>query len=377
MTALQDRSSATGNSGDALVRFTQVKKSYDGIQYVVKDLNLDVAKGEFLTMLGPSGSGKTTTLMMLGGFERPTLGHILLDGKPVERLPPEKRNIGFVFQNYALFPHMTVAENVAFPLRYRGIKGDAAREKVKRALGRVSLEAMGDRKPAQLSGGQQQRVALARALAPRPHVLLLDEPLSALDAKVRRTLRSEIRKLQQELGITTIMVTHDQEEALTMADHVVVMNEGRIIQQGPPAQIYDRPLTPFVAGFVGSMNFLTAVETGEGRFRFAGHELVVDRSCVMAPLKGNAIIAIRPEDVQIARPGAETAHQSGSNTLEASVEWIEFLGGKCLLTLAPSSSQPLTINAEVPARTVHDLKLSVGSSISLSLPPNAFNVYPA
>jgi iron(III) transport system ATP-binding protein len=208
-------------------------------------------------------------------------------------------------------------------------------------------------------------------------VLLLDEPLSALDAKVRRTLRSEIRKLQQELGITTIMVTHDQEEALTMADHVVVMNEGRIIQQGPPAQIYDRPLTPFVAGFVGSMNFLTAVETGEGRFRCAGHELAVDRSCVMAPLKGNAIIAIRPEDVQIARPGAGTAHRSGSNTLEASVEWIEFLGGKCLLTLAPTSNQPLTINAEVPARTVHDLKLSVGSPISLILPPDAFNVYPA
>ncbi|HTN96475.1 MAG TPA: ATP-binding cassette domain-containing protein, partial [Nordella sp.] len=249
--------------------------------------------------------------------------------------------------------------------------------RVSELLALVGVADQSGKHPHMLSGGQQQRVALARALAPRPHVLLLDEPLSALDAKVRRSLRSEIRKLQQDLGVTTIMVTHDQEEALTMADHIVVMNEGRIIQQGPPAEIYDRPLTPFVAGFVGSMNFLAADKIGEGRFRFAGHELAVDRQGIGAPLKGPAIIAIRPEAVQVSRPPAGAAHRDGLNTLDASVEWIEFLGGKCLLTLAPSSCASLRINAEVPARTIKDLELSVNARISLILPSDAFNVYPA
>jgi iron(III) transport system ATP-binding protein len=358
------------------ISLSNVTKRF-GPTVAVDAVDLEIPPSTLVCFLGPSGCGKTTLLRLVAGLETADGGTMSFRGRSLAGIPERMRNFGMVFQSYSLFPNLTVEDNVAYGLKcHRWGDSDIA-ARVAELLSLVGVADQRGKYPHMLSGGQQQRVALARALAPRPHVLLLDEPLSALDAKVRRTLRSEIRKLQQELGITTIMVTHDQEEALTMADHVVVMNEGRIIQQGPPAQIYNRPLTPFVAGFVGSMNFLTAVETGEGRFRFAGHELVVDRSCVMAPLKGNAIIAIRPEDVQIARPGAETAHQSGSNTLEASVEWIEFLGGKCLLTLAPSSSQPLTINAEVPARTVHDLKLSVGSPISLGLPPDAFNVYPA
>jgi putative spermidine/putrescine transport system ATP-binding protein len=220
---------ATDRSTDALVRFEEVKKSYDGIAFVVKDLNLAVRRGEFLTMLGPSGSGKTTTLMMLGGFERPTLGRILLDDKPVERLPPEKRNIGFVFQNYALFPHMTVAENVAFPLRYRGITGAAAKEKVRQALGRVSLEALGDRRPTQLSGGQQQRVAVARALVGEPKLILADEPTGNLDTAHGEEVMRMLRQLNQE-GSTIVMVTHSPAHA-DFASRVVNMLDGKILQE--------------------------------------------------------------------------------------------------------------------------------------------------
>ena len=219
---------AMDRSVDALVRFEDVKKSYDGIAFVVKDLNLAVRRGEFLTMLGPSGSGKTTTLMMLGGFERPTLGRILLDGKPVERLPPEKRNIGFVFQNYALFPHMTVAENVAFPLRYRGIAGAAAKEKVRQALGRVSLDNLGDRRPAQLSGGQQQRVAIARAIVNEPAIILADEPTGNLDSKSGQEIMDLLIELNTRLGTTVVIVTHDSKIA-EQTQRIVHLQDGVIV----------------------------------------------------------------------------------------------------------------------------------------------------
>jgi putative spermidine/putrescine transport system ATP-binding protein len=344
MTALQDRGSATGNSGDALVRFTQVKKSYDGIQYVVKDLNLDVAKGEFLTMLGPSGSGKTTTLMMLGGFERPTLGHILLDGKPVEKLPPEKRNIGFVFQNYALFPHMTVAENVAFPLRYRGIKGDAAREKVKRALGRVSLEAMGDRKPAQLSGGQQQRVALARALVFEPSLVLMDEPLGALDKQLRERMQLEIKHLQTSLGITMVYVTHDQSEALTMSDRIAVFHDGRIQQLADPKTLYNAPENRFVAGFIGENNTMAC--------SFVGQEAdlavvkMADGSVLKAvgdrPVGADVTLSVRPENIMLA--GDQTPQ--GANLFSGTATDVFFLGDHMRLSVQAFGGQIVT--ARIP-----------------------------
>jgi len=238
------------------VRFIDVQKSFDGRTLVVKNLNLDVAKGEFLTLLGPSGSGKTTTLLMLAGFEAATHGEITLSGRPINRVPPHKRGIGMVFQNYALFPHMTVNENLAFPLQVRR-KGRAETEaRVKRVLEMVELPQMGNRRPAQLSGGQQQRVAVARALVFDPELVLMDEPLGALDKQLREQMQSELKALQQQVGITFVFVTHDQGEALSMADRVAIFNQGRIVQVGTPEDVYERPQNRFVADFVGSSNLL-------------------------------------------------------------------------------------------------------------------------
>ncbi|WP_119390150.1 ABC transporter ATP-binding protein [Taklimakanibacter lacteus] len=343
----------------------------------VDSVELDVPASTLICFLGPSGCGKTTLLRLIAGLETADSGSLLFRGKSLAGVPERERNFGMVFQSYSLFPNLTVEENVAYGPRCRRWPAADIDARVRELLAMVDVENQRSKYPHMLSGGQQQRVALARALAPKPHVLLLDEPLSALDAKVRRTLRSEIRRLQQSLGITSIMVTHDQEEALTMADQIVVMNEGRIVQEGPPAEIYSRPATPFVAGFVGSMNFLDVAIIGENRFNFVGHELTIDRSGIRTPLRGKAVIAIRPEAVEIARPAEKDRRRKSGNVLDAQVDWIEFLGGKCLLTLAPLSCPSQKISAEVPARTVHDLKLSVGSRISLILPPDAFNVYPA
>jgi putative spermidine/putrescine transport system ATP-binding protein len=363
MIDLQGRSSATGNTSDALVRFTQVKKSYDGIQYVVKDLNLDVAKGEFLTMLGPSGSGKTTTLMMLGGFERPTLGHILLDGKPVEKLPPEKRNIGFVFQNYALFPHMTVAENVAFPLRYRGIKGAAAVEKVKRALGRVSLEAMGDRKPAQLSGGQQQRVALARALVFEPSLVLMDEPLGALDKQLRERMQLEIKHLQTSLGITMVYVTHDQTEALTMSDRIAVFHDGRIQQLADPKTLYNAPGNRFVAGFIGENNTMPCTVMGQdaGLVAVRMADGAVIKAAGETPVGADVTLSVRPENIMLA--GDATPH--GANLFSGIVTDVFFLGDHMRLSVEAFGGQTLTARIPIAvARAFH-----AGDTVHLACMP--------
>ncbi len=250
---------AKSSSGNAFVEFQHVQKSYDGETLVVKDLNLSMPKGEFLTMLGPSGSGKTTCLMMLAGFETATHGEIMLDGQPINNIPPHKRGIGMVFQNYALFPHMTVAENLAFPLEVRKMGKSEREEKVKRALDMVQMGSFGGRRPAQLSGGQQQRVALARALVFQPELVLMDEPLGALDKQLREHMQFEITRLAHELGITTVYVTHDQTEALTMSDRVAVFNDGRIQQLAPPDELYERPQNSFVAQFIGENNTLTGV----------------------------------------------------------------------------------------------------------------------
>ncbi|MGV6802700.1 MAG: ABC transporter ATP-binding protein [Ruegeria sp.] len=250
----------TGTSSDAaFVEFQRVQKSYDGENLVVKDLNLAMPKGEFLTMLGPSGSGKTTCLMMLAGFETATHGEILLDGRPINNIPPHKRGIGMVFQNYALFPHMTVAENLSFPLEVRKIGKSEREEKVQRALDMVQMGAFGSRRPAQLSGGQQQRIALARALVFEPELVLMDEPLGALDKQLREHMQFEITRLAHELGITTVYVTHDQTEALTMSDRVAVFDDGRIQQLAPPDQLYEEPENSFVAQFIGENNTLEGV----------------------------------------------------------------------------------------------------------------------
>ncbi len=242
--------------GDVLVEFNEVQKSYDGETLVVKDLNIAIARGEFLTMLGPSGSGKTTSLMMLAGFEAPTHGEIRLAGRTLANTPPHKRDIGMVFQNYALFPHMTVAENVAFPLQVRKTSKAETEERVERALNMVQLGGYGARKPAQLSGGQQQRVALARALVFEPTLVLMDEPLGALDKQLREQMQFEIKHIHENLGITVVYVTHDQSEALTMSNRIAVFNDGIIQQLDTPPDLYERPMNAFVAQFIGENNTL-------------------------------------------------------------------------------------------------------------------------
>ncbi|SEM46459.1 putative spermidine/putrescine transport system ATP-binding protein [Pseudomonas sp. ok272] len=249
----------TSNNASAFVRFKGVEKSYDGLKTVVKKLDLDVAQGEFLTLLGPSGSGKTTSLMMLAGFETPTQGQIFLEGQAIESVPAHRRGIGMVFQNYALFPHMNVAENMAFPLQVRGMKRHDIETKVKKALAMVRLGDLANRYPAQLSGGQQQRIALARALVFEPTLVLMDEPLGALDKQLREQMQLEIRRLHRELGLTVVFVTHDQAEALTLSDRVAIFNDGVIQQVDTPQALYERPANRFVATFMGDTNVLPGV----------------------------------------------------------------------------------------------------------------------
>lgn len=249
------------NNTGAAVRFEKVQKSYDGESLVVKDLNLDIAPGEFLTMLGPSGSGKSTCLMMLAGFEPATNGEIFLNNKAINSVPPNKRGIGMVFQNYALFPHMSVAENLAFPLKVRGVSSADIKSKVQRTLDMVELGQFGNRRPAQLSGGQQQRVAVARALVFEPELILMDEPLGALDKQLREQMQYEIKHIHENLGVTVVYVTHDQTEALTMSDRVAVFEDGIIQQLSPPDELYESPKNSFVAQFIGENNKLSGKVT--------------------------------------------------------------------------------------------------------------------
>ncbi|HLG47306.1 MAG TPA: ABC transporter ATP-binding protein [Reyranella sp.] len=290
--------------------------------YAVRDVTLGIKDGEFVVLLGPSGCGKTTTLRMVAGFIEPTAGHVKLGGGDVTLLPPWKRNAGMVFQSYALFPHMTVAENVAFGLEMRKLaKTDIAR-RVDEALSLVRLAGYGARLPRQLSGGQQQRVALARALAIRPDVLLLDEPLSNLDAKLRQEVRVEIRELQRQLGLTTVMVTHDQEEALTMADRMVVMNEGAVCQVGSQRDLYERPADRFVAGFVGRSTFLEGEVEAPGRFRTGGGLAIACPTNGNGATPGRAALSLRPERLEI----APAALSGLDNNLPGTVEFVSYLG---------------------------------------------------
>ena len=287
----------------AFVAFRNVQKSYDGKTLVVQDLNLDIARGEFLTLLGPSGSGKTTALMMLAGFEPATHGDIYLDGQHINQVPPHKRGIGMVFQNYALFPHMTVAENLAFPLRVRKMNRTEIEQKVSRALAIVELPDLGERRPAQLSGGQQQRIAVARALVFEPDLILMDEPLGALDKQLREQMQYEIKHIHESLGVTVVYVTHDQTEALTMSDRVAVLNNGLIQQLSTPEHIYDRPENSFVAQFIGENNKLsgrvTSIEGGTCRVQLDdGTELLAEAVNVSSAGE-RTTISLRPERVEL------------------------------------------------------------------------------
>ncbi|WP_430475305.1 ABC transporter ATP-binding protein [Thalassospira lucentensis] len=312
-----------GASNDAFVEFERVQKSYDGETLVVKDLNLSMPKGEFLTMLGPSGSGKTTCLMMLAGFETATHGDIRLGGVSINNIPPHKRGIGMVFQNYALFPHMTIAENLAFPLEVRKLGKAEREEKVKRALDMVEMGDFGGRRPAQLSGGQQQRVALARALVFEPELVLMDEPLGALDKQLREKMQFEITYLAHQLGITTVYVTHDQTEALTMSDRVAVFDDGRIQQLAPPDQLYESPENSFVAQFIGENNTLEGVVKeikGDTCVIELDDGEVIDAVPVNVTKVGERTrVSIRPERVEYNR---ERLHED-AHTLKAEV--LEFI----------------------------------------------------
>jgi putative spermidine/putrescine transport system ATP-binding protein len=298
----------------------KLSKRY-GDFFAVRDVSLQIADGEFLVLLGPSGCGKTTTLRMVAGFIEPSDGAVRLGGSDVTVLPPWKRNAGMVFQSYALFPHLSVAQNVAFGLEMRKLPRADIERRVEEALALVRLTGFGGRLPRQLSGGQQQRVALARALAIRPDVLLLDEPLSNLDAKLRQEVRVEIRELQRQLGLTTVMVTHDQEEALTMADRLVVMNEGAVRQVGSQRDLYERPADRFVAGFVGRSTFLDGAVEAPGRFRTDGGLAL---ACA-GGMPGRAALALRPERVEIA-PSANTNMSGLDNSLPGTVEFVSYLG---------------------------------------------------
>jgi spermidine/putrescine transport system ATP-binding protein len=292
-------SSATAPAGSATtfdIRLENLSKRFDEV-LAVDDISLAIERGHFFALLGPSGCGKTTTLRMIGGFEEPTSGRILLGDRDVGALPSYKRDVNTVFQSYALFPHLSIFENVAFGLRRKGVKGEDLKRRAVEALELVGLAGMERRKPRQLSGGQQQRVALARALVNRPRVLLLDEPLGALDLKLRKQMQLELKRIQHEVGITFIHVTHDQEEAMTMADQIVVMNSGRIEQAGTPEELYEHPTTAFVAGFLGVSNLLEGTVVGTDQVRLRDGTVVSVPAAVLSGRDGEIAIGIRPEKI--------------------------------------------------------------------------------
>ena len=312
-------------TSESFVRFDKVDKSYDGEILVVKDLNLDVPKGEFLTMLGPSGSGKTTVLMMLAGFETPTSGEIYLDGEPISSIPPNKRGIGMVFQNYALFPHMTVKENLSFPLEVRKIPKKELDEKVANALLMVELQDFGNRMPLQLSGGQQQRVALARALVFEPRLVLMDEPLGALDKNLREQMQYEIKHIHEKIGITVVYVTHDQSEALTMSNRIAVFNDGKIQQISTPDVLYEKPDNSFVAQFIGENNQLKGkVKSVNGKnciVETENGDEIVSLKINVNKIGDTSLLSLRPERVWV-----NVDQKNYENNFEGTVEELIYLG---------------------------------------------------
>jgi putative spermidine/putrescine transport system ATP-binding protein len=354
----------------SFLSLTRVQKQFPGGVMAVEDFNLEAVRGEFVSFLGPSGCGKTTTLRMIAGFEKPTAGTIMVDGKDITNRAPNQRNVGMVFQSYALFPNMSVADNIGFGLKVRKRpKADIAR-RVGELVELMHLEGRADRFPWQLSGGQQQRVALARALAIEPQVLLLDEPLSALDAKIRIVLRKEIRSIQRQLGITTVYVTHDQEEALSLSDRVVVMSEGRIEQIGTPSEIYNFPTTAFVASFVGTLNLVNAavIDSSAGRLSLDGQEIRASKVKADTSTDGRVTLALRPEGIALGQGG------EGANRLHGTVEDINFLGSIVRIRVRLSEGhegEPPSIVALDTFNEPHLRLPAVGEDTTVSFPPEA------
>jgi putative spermidine/putrescine transport system ATP-binding protein len=348
------------SQSEAMVRFVNVQKSYDGETLVVKNLNLDIAKGEFLTMLGPSGSGKTTTLMMLAGFEPATHGEIFLKDRPINNVPPHKRGIGMVFQNYALFPHMTVAENLAFPLEVRSLAKAEIESRVKRVLDMVQLPQMAARRPGQLSGGQQQRVAVARALVFEPDLVLMDEPLGALDKQLREQMQYEIKHIHERLGVTVVYVTHDQSEALTMSNRIAVFNDGKVQQLSTPDELYERPQNSFVAQFIGENNKLKGTvasidRDGTSQVKLDSGDLV--RALAVNVKAGErTLLSVRPERVEI-----NPARSAVDGLLKGKIAELIYLGDHLRARLEVAGHRDFIVKVPnksdagsvAPGKTVH------------------------
>ncbi|MDU8928051.1 ABC transporter ATP-binding protein [Alisedimentitalea sp. MJ-SS2] len=357
---------ADAQNENAFVEFERVQKSYDGEQLVVKDLNLTMPRGEFLTMLGPSGSGKTTCLMMLAGFETATHGEIKLDGRPINNIPPHKRGIGMVFQNYALFPHMTIEENLSFPLEVRKIGKSDRETKVRRALDMVEMGSFGARRPAQLSGGQQQRVALARALVFEPELVLMDEPLGALDKQLREKMQFEITHLAHSLGITVVYVTHDQTEALTMSDRVAVFDDGRIQQIAPPDQLYEEPENSFVAQFIGENNTLEGVvkeiNNGLALVELDDGELIDCKPVNVGQPGERTRVSIRPERVEFNKDRL----QEGAHLLKAEVLEFIYMGDSFRTKLRVAGNDEFVIKSR---NAPDQVRLKPGEQIEIGWLP--------
>jgi putative spermidine/putrescine transport system ATP-binding protein len=364
----------TEASGAAFVEFRDVSKSYDGRSEVVQGLNCAITRGEFLTFLGPSGSGKTTALMMLAGFEAPTRGEIILNGRSLAGVPPHQRNMGVVFQNYALFPHMTVEENVAFPLRARRAPSRTVRSRVADALKLVQLSGFEQRRPAELSGGQQQRVAIARALVFGPDLVLMDEPLGALDKQLRETLQWQIKHIQQQLGVTVIYVTHDQTEALTLSDRIAVFANGSIRQLAAPRELYEHPQSAFIAQFIGQSNQLTghivAIEGTMCVVRTPQGLLLRGRLTAAAIPGDPVIVVIRPEKVRLSDTrGTGTGRPDRTNTFPARIDTIAFQGDHARIRVTLESGVSLVVKADVSATG------AAGDSVMLTWSADHCSVY--
>ncbi len=356
-------------SREVYLRIENLTKKF-GDFTALRDVSLDIYDGEFVCFLGPSGCGKTTLLRAIAGLDVQTSGRIEQAGRDISSLPASERDFGIVFQSYALFPNLKVKKNVAYGLENKGLGRQEIRARVAELLELVGLPDQGDKYPAQLSGGQQQRVALARALATSPGLLLLDEPLSALDAKVRAYLRHEIKALQAKLDVTTIMVTHDQEEALTMADRIVVMNHGVIEQVGTPEEIYRHPASPFVGDFIGSMNFLKGRVAGDGRVQIVNHTLETTNMPATVAPGTEVLVCIRPEDIV-----ARNVDGRESNVMDATVHEMEFLGSFYRARLLPGGHASDAIQADFSINLVKDLGVREGGSLRVWLPADRLIVF--
>ena len=363
------KAKAAAEQGRAFLEIRDVSKMF-GEFTALQDVSLDIIEGELICFLGPSGCGKTTLLRAIAGLDFQTSGRVYQRGRDISDVPPADRDFGIVFQSYALFPNLTVASNIAYGLVNRKMGRDAVNARVEELLQLVGLEGSDDKYPAALSGGQQQRVALARALATSPGMLLLDEPLSALDAKVRERLRHEMKELQRTLGITTIMVTHDQEEALSMADRIVVMSDGRIEQVGTPMEIYRDPVSPYVADFIGAMNFLHGQVVRKGHVIVGNMDVAVEDTSGQFGAGDEVVVCIRPEDVAV-----RDLARVKINRYSMAIRDVEFLGSFCRATLDVGGKSGEELIADFSINLMRDFKLERGAKLNIALPKERLQIF--